>query len=78
MKTDNGVKRKISKRKDPEASMTYYLENGYPESAVIEYLMTIVNSNYEDWRKENPNALFTEFEFKISNGDRIIEIRIIW
>ena len=64
MKTDNGVKRKISKRKDPEASMTYYLENGYPETAVIEYLMTIVNSNYEDWRKENPDASFTEFEFK--------------
>ena len=64
MKTDNGVKRKISKRKDPEASMTYYLENGYPEKAVIEYLMTIANSNYEDWRKANPDLPYTEFEFK--------------
>ena len=77
MKNDNGVKRKISKRKDPEASMTYYLENGYPEKAVIEYLMTIVNSNYEDWRRANPDALYTDFKFdgnKMSSSGALFDL----
>lgn len=61
-KEGNGV-RKISKRKDPEASMSYYDELGYPIEAVIESLMTIINSNYEEWHTANPDKNFTEFEF---------------
>ena len=56
MKDDNGSKRKISKRKDPEAAASYYKENGIPKEAVLDYLLNIVNSNYELWRKENPKA----------------------
>lgn len=55
--------RKISKRKDPEASMTYYKEKGYPIKAVIEALMTIINSNYEEWHTANPDKEFTEFTY---------------
>ncbi|MBE6160621.1 MAG: glutamate--tRNA ligase [Firmicutes bacterium] len=61
-KEGNGV-RKISKRKDPEASMTYYKEKGYPTLAVIESLMTIINSNYEMWHDQNPDKNFTDFEY---------------
>jgi len=63
MKKDGESLRKISKRKDPEASMSYYSENGYPTLAVIESLMTIINSNYEEWHTENPDKKFTDFEF---------------
>lgn len=55
--------RKISKRKDPEASMTYYKEKGYPVKAVIEALMTIINSNYEEWHTANPDKEFTDFVY---------------
>ena len=64
MKKDGDSLRKISKRKDPEASMTYYKELGYPTLAVIESLMTIINSNYEEWHTANPDKKFTDFEFK--------------
>ncbi len=63
LKQDGDIKRKISKRKDPEASMSYYEENGYNEDAVVEAVMTIINSNYEEWRRSNPDALFTDFKF---------------
>ena len=63
MKKEGESLRKISKRKDPEARMTYYEEKGYPTLAVIESLMTIINSNYEEWHTENPDKMFTEFEF---------------
>lgn len=63
LKQDNGVRRKISKRKDPEALLSYYIEKGYPNIAVIESLMTILNSNYEQWRDENPEVSFLEFPF---------------
>lgn len=63
LKLDNGVKRKISKRKDPEALMSYYIEKGYPYEAVIESLMTILNSNYEEWRDNNPDVSYLEFPF---------------
>lgn len=63
LKQDGGVRRKISKRKDPEALMSYYIEKGYPAEAVIESLMTILNSNYEEWRDNNPEASFLEFNF---------------
>ena len=63
LKKDGDQIRKISKRKDPEARMTFYEENGYPIYAVIESIMTIANSNYEAWREGHPDAEFTEFEF---------------
>ena len=64
MKKDGESLRKISKRKDPEARMSYYEELGYPQLAVIESLMTIINSNYEEWHTANPDKLFADFEFR--------------
>ena len=63
LKKDGDKIRKISKRLDPEARMTYYEEKGYPVEALIEAIMTIANSNYEAWRENHPDAPFTEFEF---------------
>ena len=63
LKKDGDQIRKISKRLDPEARMTFYEENGYPVYSVIESIMTIANSNYEAWREGHPDAEFTEFEF---------------
>lgn len=63
LKQDGNIRRKISKRKDPEALMSYYVEKGYPSISVIESLMTILNSNYEEWRDNNPDASFLEFPF---------------
>lgn len=63
MKQDGDIKRKISKRKDPEASMSFYKEKGYPTVAVIESIMTIVNSNYEEWHNANPDKTFLDFTF---------------
>ncbi len=65
MKEDCGAKRKISKRKDPEASASYYGENGIPKEAIIDYLMNIANSDYEEWRKNNPSASPSEFTVKV-------------
>ncbi|MCR4719174.1 MAG: glutamate--tRNA ligase [Firmicutes bacterium] len=64
---ETGGKRKLSKRKDPEAAVSYYHEAGYPKEAVLEYLLTIANSNFEEWRAENPNAKREDFDFKLSN-----------
>lgn len=66
IKKDGNTIRKISKRKDPEASMTYYEEKGYPVLAVIESLMTIINSNYEEWHHDNPEKSFTDFIYSPS------------
>ena len=63
LKKDGDKIRKISKRLDPEARMTYYEEKGYPIYSVIEAIMTIANSNYEAWREGHPDSDFTEFEF---------------
>ena len=63
IKKDGDKLRKISKRLDPEARMTYYEEKGYPKYALTESIMTIINSNYEAWREGHPDAPFTEFEF---------------
>lgn len=65
MKEDNGGKRKLSKRKDPEASVSFYTESGYPKESVIEYLLTIANSNFEDWRKVNKDAPQSAFPFNL-------------
>ena len=63
MKLDGGAKRKISKRKDPEAAVHFFAEEGYPANAVIEYLMTIAASDFEDWRRANPAADYRSFKF---------------
>ena len=63
MKMDGTSKRKLSKRKDPELALTFYKAEGFPVAAVYEYIMTLLNSNYEDWRRANPNATATEFKF---------------
>ena len=60
---ENGTIRKISKRKDPEALMFYYEEKGYPILAVIDAVLTIANSNFEEWRTNNPDKPFYEFPF---------------
>lgn len=65
LKNDNGNKRKISKRKDLEASVSYYLEEGIPSDSVKEYLMNIANSNFENWRRENPDKPLEEFDLKL-------------
>lgn len=63
IKKEGNSVRKISKRKDPEASMSYYKEVGYPILAVIEALMTIINSNYEEWHTANPDKSFVDFTY---------------
>lgn len=63
---ETGTKRKMSKRKDPECTLGFYFEKGYPAESVIEYLMTLLNSNYEQWRAANPDASYKAFPFKAS------------
>ncbi|MBQ6852520.1 MAG: glutamate--tRNA ligase [Oscillospiraceae bacterium] len=63
MKMDGTSKRKLSKRKDRELALTFYKAEGFPVEAVYEYIMTLLNSNYEDWRRANPNAPAAEFKF---------------
>ncbi|MBQ5865311.1 MAG: glutamate--tRNA ligase [Oscillospiraceae bacterium] len=63
MKMDGTSKRKLSKRKDPELALTYYKAEGFPIAAVREYIMTILNSNFEDWRRANPDADLDDFKF---------------
>ena len=66
MKNDNGNKRKLSKRKDPESSTNYYEETGIPSLAVKEYLLNIANSTFENWRRQNKDASIDEFDFKLN------------
>lgn len=67
MKTDetDGTKRKLSKRKDPEASVSYFAQSGYPKEALTEYIMTLLNSNFEDWRRANKTADIFSFPFNL-------------
>ncbi len=77
LKKDGDSVRKISKRKDPEALMTFYVEKGYPSKAVIDSVMTIANSNYEEWRTGHPDNPFTDFEFspkKISKSGAFFDM----
>ena len=66
MKNDNGNKRKLSKRKDPEAAVSYYDEMGIPKEAVKEYLLNIANSNFENWRRANKDKSIDEFELQLN------------
>lgn len=59
------IKRKISKRKDPEAAVSYYHGEGIPVESVREYLMTIANSDFEMWRQRNPEADLYDFPFAL-------------
>ena len=66
MKNDNGNKRKLSKRKDAEAAVSYYDEEGIPAEAVKEYLLNIANSNFENWRRANKEKSIDEFELQLN------------
>lgn len=77
MKIDEGVKRKLSKRKDPELGLEYYMKLGYHPATVREYLMTILNSNFEEWRIANPDADIFDFQFsleKMSNSGALFDL----
>lgn len=74
---EEGNKRKLSKRKDPELSLSYYRDMGYHPEAVREYLLTILNSNFEEWRIANPEADIDEFHFtteKMSNSGALFDL----
>ena len=64
-KMDGTSKRKLSKRKDPEANVMFYYEAGYPAQAMIEYMLNLANSSFYDWQKANPDKTFIEFPFKL-------------
>ena len=66
MKNDNGNKRKLSKRKDAEAAVSYYEQEGIPAEAVKEYLLNIANSTFENWRRANPEKTMEEFELQLN------------
>lgn len=78
MKLDEeGNRRKLSKRKDPELSLDYYRSKGYHPAAIREYLLTILNSNFEEWRMANPDAHYDKFEFtteKMSNSGALFDL----
>ncbi|MDF2948733.1 MAG: glutamyl-tRNA synthetase [Sedimentibacter sp.] len=77
MKMDDGAKRKLSKRKDPELGLGFYMDLGYHPAAVREYLLTILNSNYEEWRIQNPESSTDDFEFtleKMSNSGALFDL----
>ncbi len=66
LKNDNGNKRKISKRKDPEAAVSFYKEIGMPSLALKEYLLNIANSTFENWRRQNKDADINDFDFQLN------------
>lgn len=77
MKMDGTSKRKLSKRKDPELALTYYLEEGYLPEVLWHYLLTILNSNYEQWHQSNPDKSYKEFQFtieKMSNSGALFDL----
>lgn len=77
MKQDGGSKRKLSKRKDAESAVSYYKEEGYPVASVVEYLLNIINSSFEVWREENPDADYHDFEVsldKMSKSGALFDI----
>jgi len=70
MKIENGNRRKLSKRKDPEVDTRYLTEHGYPTVAILEYFLNIMNSNFADWRIQNPDLAYTEFNLKLEKFNR--------
>ncbi len=79
-KQEGNTRRKISKRKDPEAKVSFYDEMGYPYASVTEYLLTIANSNFEDWRRANPEKDDKEFNITLnkmsSSGALFDEVKL--
>lgn len=65
MKMDGVSKRKLSKRKDPELSLDFYRKDGYHPQCVKVYLMTLLNSNFEEWYDKHPDAPITDFKFDV-------------
>ncbi len=74
---ETGAKRKLSKRKDPELALSFYAQQGYPAPSVLEYLMTLLNSNFEEWRRANPDQPLDAFPFstkKMSGSGALFDI----
>lgn len=74
---ETGGKRKLSKRKDPELALDFYAKAGYCVPAVLEYLMILLNSNFEDWRRANPDAPLQDFPFsakKMSGSGSLVDM----
>lgn len=71
---EDEARRKLSKRKDPEANIAFYGEKGYPKEVVIDYLMNLANSDFEDFKRANPEKSYRDFEFKIErlNNSRAV------
>jgi glutamyl-tRNA synthetase len=67
---DGGNKRKLSKRKDPEADTRFFLNHGYPVTGIIEYFLNIMNSNFSDWRIQNPDKDYSEFELRLEKFNK--------
>lgn len=70
MKMENGNKRKLSKRKDPEADASFFIKYGYPVPGLFEYFLNIMNSNFADWRIQNPKAPLSEFNLKLEKFNK--------
>ncbi|MDR2822269.1 MAG: glutamate--tRNA ligase [Acholeplasmatales bacterium] len=70
MKYEDGIKRKLSKRKDKEFSLEYYLKEGYPKEVVWNYLLTVLNSNYEEWKAKNIEESYNSFKFSLNHLSR--------
>lgn len=62
---ETGGKRKLSKRKDPELSLDYYRKDGYHPYCMKVYLMTLLNSNFEEWHEKFPDKDINEFPFSV-------------
>lgn len=62
---ETGGKRKLSKRKDPELSLDYYRKDGYHPMAMKVYLLTLLNSNFEEWYEKFPDKDIKEFPFSV-------------
>ena len=77
LKQEGETKRKLSKRKDPEAAMSYYAKLGIPIKAVHLYLMTIANTNFEQWYDQNKDKTLDDFKFdfkKISASGSLFDV----
>jgi glutamyl-tRNA synthetase len=78
VKEDGKSRRKLSKRKDPEAAVSFYHEQGYPKSSIREYLLNLANSSFEDWRKANPRVSYKSFKLefaKMSQSGALFDIQ---
>lgn len=70
LKLDEGKKRKLSKRKDPEANVAYFFENGYAVQWILEYLINLIDSKFEDWQKANPDKSYLDFDIKLEDMNK--------